>query len=89
MAGGGRAPPPATDSIQASPRRPPTAVGGRPAEMPREVTTSTGVRYGPAPRGPGYLIPVVAMPLTRYRWPSMKAISNGSNETTDMANIAP
>src|SRR5256885_13763220 len=36
-----------------------------------------------------YLMPVVAMPLTRNRWPIRKARNTGSSETIDMANIGP
>src|SRR5215211_2932427 len=36
-----------------------------------------------------YLMPVVAMPLIRNRWPSRKARKIGTSETTDIANIDP
>src|SRR5699024_8858427 len=40
-------------------------------------------------RGRGYLIPVVAKPLTRKRWPKRNTRNSGIRETTDIANIAP
>ena len=36
-----------------------------------------------------YLPPVVAMPLTRNRWPNRNTRNSGIKVTTDMANIAP
>ena len=39
--------------------------------------------------GGDYLMPVVAKPLTRKRWPNRNTRNSGIRETTDMANIAP
>jgi hypothetical protein len=36
-----------------------------------------------------YFPPVVAMPLTRKRWPNRNTRKSGSKVTTDMANMAP
>jgi len=36
-----------------------------------------------------YLIPVVAMPLMRNRWPKRKTRKTGSRDTMDMANREP
>ena len=59
-------------------------------ESAQNLTILAGA--GPAGVGqPGgrYLMPVVAKPLTRNRWPNRNTRNSGISETTDIANIAP
>jgi hypothetical protein len=55
---------------------------------------SVGAFWASGEEGPrafrgGYLPPVVAMPLTRNRWPNKNTKNSGIKVTTDMANMAP
>src|SRR5699024_4917529 len=68
----------------------PGARGGRfrtssRAELGQNLTTPAGR----APTGPPirrhYLMPVVAKPLTRNRWPNRNTRNSGISETTDIA----
>src|SRR6185369_17809407 len=91
-----------TGSLERSPEPPepppevpvPHAASVAPAARPRESRRaarresweSIAESFG----GVGaYFMPVVAMPLMRYRWPIRKARKIGRRETTLMANMDP